>query len=763
MTVQERHMGLFGATTLGVGAIVGGGILALAGTAFSVAGPGAMIAFALNGGIALLTAASFARLARRFPESGGTYTYAKNVFSIELAFVVGWVVWFASIVAGVLYALGFAAFFMEGLLRALPQLAETRLGTDAARLAAAAVAIGAYMLALVRRAAGGGTAETIGKVAVFAVVIGGGAWAWATGSPGELLDRLSPFFTDGAGGVVRAMGYTFIALQGFDLIAAVGGEVREPQRNLPRAMYLSLGIALALYLPMLFLFATVGTPAGVGGVGALAASSPEGLVAIAVEEYMGVAGYWLVIGAGILSMLSALQANLLGASRVAFAMARDRTLPRRLARMRGASGTPGTAVVVTGTVITVIALAVGEVPAAGAASSLIFLISFAMVHVATVLVEYRSASRRLPFLPILGGVCCASLAAFQIFAVPFAGSIVMTWIAIGTALYLTLLAPAARLSDVSAEATHPHLTLLRGRSPLVLAPIANPANAASLVDIAGTMRAPGSGRVLLLTVLAPPDPESAAESRVIDAQAVLGKSMVHSLEHSLIAEILFTIARDPWTEIARVAEEHRCETVLLGLPNLSDPLVESALERRIAGIGCDVVVARTPSGWSMDQVERVLVPLGGRRSHSRPRVRLLASLARTRGRSITYLSTMLPSASRDERRRFEREIHNMVRDEATGSYEVVVETAAYPEDTIIRRARASDLIVMGMRTEANGQRSLRGVPHDVAVGSNKPLILIGGAPPSALLRTGKDLLSGSRRRGNRPRGAGGRDPKAGAP
>ena len=752
-------MGLFGATVLGVGAIVGGGILALAGTAFSVAGPGAMIAFALNGGIALLTAASFARLARRFPESGGTYTYAKNVFSIELAFVVGWVVWFASIVAGVLYALGFAAFFMEGLLRALPELATTRLGGDAARLAAAAIAVGAYMLALVRRAAGGGTAETIGKVVVFAVVIAGGAWAWATGSPGELADRLNPFFTEGAGGVVRAMGYTFIALQGFDLIAAVGGEVREPQRTLPRAMYLSLGIALALYLPMLFLFATVGTPAGAaGGVAAVAAANPEGLVAAAVEEYMGVAGYWLVIGAGILSMLSALQANLLGASRVAFAMARDRTLPRQLARMRGSSGTPGTAVVVTGTVVAAIALAVGEVPAAGAASSLIFLISFAMVHLATVLVDYRSAARRIPFLPVLGGVCCASLAAFQIFAVPFAGSIVMTWIAIGTAFYLTLLAPAARLTDVSAEATHPHLTLLRGRSPLVLAPIANPANAASLVDIAGTMRTPGSGRVLLLTVLSSPDSPVGGKTPVIDAQAVLGKSLVHSLEHSLIAEVLFTIAPDPWTEIARVADQHRCETVLLGLPNLSDPLVESALERRIAGIGCDVVVARTPSGWCMDDVERVLVPLGGHRGHSRPRVRLLASLARTKGRAITYLSTTLPSASKEERRRFEREIRKMVRDEATGPYEVVVETAAYPEDTIIKHARASDLVVMGMRTESNGRRSLRGIPHAVAAGSNKPLILIGSTPPSALVRTGHDLLAPLRTGGSRPRETGEADP-----
>ena len=115
---DQRNIGLFGATSLGVGAIVGGGILALAGVAFATAGPGAIIAFALNGVIALLTVASFAYLARRFPESGGIYAYAKKVLSIEVAFVVGWVVWFASILAGVLYSLGFAAFAAEGILHA---------------------------------------------------------------------------------------------------------------------------------------------------------------------------------------------------------------------------------------------------------------------------------------------------------------------------------------------------------------------------------------------------------------------------------------------------------------------------------------------------------------------------------------------------------------------------------------------------------------------------------------------------------------------
>jgi APA family basic amino acid/polyamine antiporter len=64
---------------------------------------------------------------------------------------------------------------------------------------------------------------------------------------GATAHAYDPFLPQGIEGLARAMGYTFIALQGFDLIAAIGGEVRDPRRNLPRAIYLSLGLALAIY------------------------------------------------------------------------------------------------------------------------------------------------------------------------------------------------------------------------------------------------------------------------------------------------------------------------------------------------------------------------------------------------------------------------------------------------------------------------------------------------------------------------------------
>jgi hypothetical protein len=263
-------------------------------------------------------------------------------------------------------------------------------------------------------------------------------------------------------------------------------------------MYLSLGIALAIYLPLLFLMATVGAPAE-GGITDAARAHPEGLVAASAERFLGAPGFWLVIGAGVLSMLSALHANLLGASRVAFAMARDRTLPRPLGRIRGVGGTPAIAIAVTAAMLAAIAVFVGDVSSAGAAASLIFLISFAMVHGAAMLARRRTGDRRLPVVPLLGAALCVSLAIFQALAVREAGSVVAVWLALGIGLYLTLLASGARLADATAEARDPDLARLRGRSPLVLVPIANPASAASMVGVAATVRTPGVGRILLLS------------------------------------------------------------------------------------------------------------------------------------------------------------------------------------------------------------------------------------------------------------------------
>ena len=291
-----RHLGLWGATGVGVGAIVGGGILALAGVALQAAGPSAMVAFALNGAIAVATALSFAELGTAFPESGGCYTFARRLLSIRNGFAVGWVLWSAYLVAAVLYALGFAFFAIAG----AEQLLGFSPGGRALVLLLALAATGAYTVALSVRSGGGGQWATLGKLVVFTVLVVAGLWKLGGAPEGPTQAGMTPFWTGGAGGVLAAMGGTFIALQGFDLVAAVAGEVKDPARTIPRAMLLSLGAALLVYLPLLFVVSTVGNPGG--DVAALVSSPVKGaLIAVlagaavyAVQAY--IAGWLTGLG-----------------------------------------------------------------------------------------------------------------------------------------------------------------------------------------------------------------------------------------------------------------------------------------------------------------------------------------------------------------------------------------------------------------------------------------------------------------------------------
>jgi amino acid transporter len=192
---MERSMGLFGVTSVGVGAIVGGGVLALSGIAFATTGPSAIIAFALNGLIAVLTALSFAEMAVAFPESGGTYTFSKKVLSTPAAFMVGWVVWFASVVASVLYSIGFAVFAANALDKVLtlwPLPPHYFVIHRRFIIFLALVATLTNSLSLIYKNTGGGHWATWGKVAVFSIIILGGVWHLAGHPPASR--TTAPFF-----------------------------------------------------------------------------------------------------------------------------------------------------------------------------------------------------------------------------------------------------------------------------------------------------------------------------------------------------------------------------------------------------------------------------------------------------------------------------------------------------------------------------------------------------------------------------------------
>ena len=733
---SERSIGLVGATSIGVGAIVGGGILALAGVAFAATGPSAILAFILNGLIALLTALSFAELSSAFPQSGGTYTFAKKVLSVDAAFAVGWVVWFASIAAGALYSLAFAYFAAM----ALDYSWQSIYGQSPAWLAEptcvnllAIAAVGFYTLRLAWRTGGGaGHWENIGKLAVFAVLIAAGIWTLASRPPAAVRSSLTPFFSAGALGLFQAMGFTFIALQGFDLIAAAGGEIREPARTIPRSMFLSLAIALAIYLPLLFVISTAGIEPGTS-IASASKANPEGIVAVAATHFLGRFGYWLVVVAAILSMLSALRANLYAASRVAAAMARDRTMPRRLSLVHPQWNTPVAAVLVTSGVVVAMVLAVPNVAAAGAASSLIFLVTFALAHWIAVLARRRSPGRPPPFripwfpsVPLLGAIACLGLAAFQGAAVPSAGAIASVWLGLGGLLFLGLFARRARVMDAASEALDPDMSRLRGKSPLVLVPITNPHNAEAMITVADALAPPQVGRVLVLSVAVPPKgwQPSDALLPIHHAQSVLADTLNASVKVGLFPEALATVAENPWREISRVAREHRCESIVVGLTDFNQTSTSTPLAKLLATVPCDVIVLRGRPGWKLFHVRNILVPVGGRGWHDRLRARLLGSLIRTGERQVTLLRIVPANAPDEVCTRARRELATIARDEAPGHARVTVVRSDDAARVIVEHAGDSDLVILGVQRISRHQKAFGHITLGIARETTCPILMI---------------------------------------
>ena len=712
---NERRIGLFAATGVGVGAIVGGGILALSGVAFATTGPAALVAFAVNGLIAFFTALSFAEMASKFPESGGTYAFSRKVLSVEAAFTVGWVVWFASIVAAMLYAVGFGYFALvltEDLLRSFGHDAPEWSEND--RLVAL-VAVGATLfltVGLLRKSSGGGNWANVCKVIVFGVLILAGMWAVARQPVGETREAFRPFFAAGWLGLLQAMGYTFIALQGFDLIAAVGGEIRDPAKTIPRAMMLSLLIALLIYLPLLFVLTAVGAESG-SKIAATAAENPEEIVATGAMNYLGPFGYWLVIVAAVLSMFTALQANLFAASRIALAMSRDRTLPSMLSQVTANRQIPVYSVVVTSVLVSSLVFLLPNVAAAGAAASLIFLVTFAIAHFLAILVRQRSGDYPPPFqtpsfplVPVVGGLACISLAVFQGIAVPSAGAITVVWLSIGGLMFLSLFARQARLKDVSSMAANPELVRLRGNTPLVLVPIANPQNAEPMIILANTLVPSSIGRVLIQTIVVPPedwDPDADPEP-LNRSQEVLRASLGASTKLGMRVESLTTVSRHPMEEIARVARLHRCESVLLGLSEITDEQTGTPIERLLGKLNADVVVLRATSNWQLIDTERILVPVGGRGGHDHLLARLLGSLSRTQQRQVKFLRVVPAKTPEAERKRIQRDLERIAWENVGGPGEQEVIASDNVVETIVGAAEDCGLMILGVQRLGGGQK-----------------------------------------------------------
>jgi APA family basic amino acid/polyamine antiporter len=327
----QRRLGTFDAVTIGLGSMIGAGIFAALAPAAAAAGSGLLIGLAVAAVVAYCNATSSARLAALYPQSGGTYVYGRERLGEFWGYTAGWsfVVGKTASCAAMALTVGYYVW---------PSWAH-------AVAAAVVVALTAVNYAGIQKSALLTRIIVALVLAVLAAVV-----VIAFGHAGVDMTRLAFGDDITVRGVLEAGGLLFFAFAGYARIATLGEEVRDPARTIPRAIPLALGIALVVY--------TVVAVAVLSELGSVALGSASAPLADAVRA-AGVPGFEPVVRVGAaVAAVGSLLALILGVSRTALAMARDRHLPQALAHVHPRFGSPYRAEVAVGGIVAVVAAVV---------------------------------------------------------------------------------------------------------------------------------------------------------------------------------------------------------------------------------------------------------------------------------------------------------------------------------------------------------------------------------------------------------------------
>jgi len=383
----KPSLGLFDATAISVGAIVGAGIFIVTGITAGYAGSSLIVSMLIAAVVSLFTALSFAELTAWLPKEGSVYEFGHHLISPFAGFLAGWMWMLSNTFAGAAVSLGFA-YYLTNLFPILP-----------AQWVAAVLCIGFTLLNYfgVRQSALLNDFLVASKLVILAFFcIFGVFYANAA--------NFVPFAPFQSGVLIGAF-YIFFAYGGFARVAVVAEEVKDAGRNVPRAILLSLAISTIFYV-------AVGA-VSVGLIGASQLSSSNSPLAEAMDKTGSSAAVHIVSLGGLLATASVLLTSVLGVSRMAYAMAREKDLPQTLNRLHAKYNTPYYSVWITGVLMALLVLLI-DLSSVVVISTFAMLFYYASANISAL--RLQKEKRMYPqIVPILGIITCLALLAITLF------------------------------------------------------------------------------------------------------------------------------------------------------------------------------------------------------------------------------------------------------------------------------------------------------------------------------------------------------------
>jgi len=378
----ERSLSLPYVIAISIGGMLGSGIFVLPGFASGLAGPSVWLAYLLGAVCVLPAALSKSELATAMPSSGGTYVYIERAFGPLFGTISGIGLWLSLLLKSSFALIGLGA-YLAVLININDELT-------------AYVALGFLSIIVLLNIFG---VKKVGKVQLYIVSISLACLAalFFIGFPKVNPDYLDPFMPNGNIGLISAIAFVYISYSGVIKVAAIAGEIKNPDKNLPLAMILSLFSIAAIYVFVSFILA--------GTVNPDSLSVDIRPIHTAAKNVGGdYFGYFAAV-IGVLTLMSGANSGVLASSRFPFAMARDLLMPKFFSRIHSKYLTPVFSILFTGLLMTLVILYLDVVKIAKLASAFMVMmfvsVNFCVIILRETSAQWYKPTYKSPFYPFL--------------------------------------------------------------------------------------------------------------------------------------------------------------------------------------------------------------------------------------------------------------------------------------------------------------------------------------------------------------------------
>lgn len=630
-TELSRDLGLTSALAIGIGTMIAAGIFTLSGLAIRNVGSGAIVAFLLAAVVATFTALTYCEFASIYPKTGEGYLYARKTFSAPLAYFVGWALFLGYTSSCGFYIASLSSYFQEFIYH-MPYQA----------LSGLIMLVGLTLLNIK------GTKEsgrfqvivTAAKVLLLIWFIFGGL---SFIEPEELINR----FNDDIFALGSTAAMVFITFFGFSAIAASAGEVKDPVKNIPRAIFISMAVVSVLYILVVLVVLFAGIT-----------EYDEKAMGAAATKFLGGVGGYVIIAGAIFSMISASNASIMAGARVMLSMSQLGHMPKELGVINAETRTPIVSTIIVGSAIAIFALLL-PLEELSYFSNTVLLIALILVNAALIMHRRKFPNIERPFkvpaVPLLPGLgILANLYLIsQIFSHPLPLLLAIGALIFGVLAFIAWKGTEPEEKALPGETSH--VAHSQGTGTMnknrfrVLIPIANPNNIQQLISIATAIAKDRGGELLLLSVVKVPEqisPSNASMDDIERAKLQLKQAREAVKEADLPIHLLVRVGHNIGRAILETSRERGCDLMVLGWKGYStnaEKVLGTITEDVIDHARTDIMLVKLAGE---KPVKRILLPSAGGQ-HAQAAERYGATIVKRLQGKLT-LARVVPASSTDQ-------------------------------------------------------------------------------------------------------------------